>query len=371
MSDVGANVRIMTENSEVEVEGDRALRSSVEKALGFGQRVFGDGGIARQIADGEWTGRFVGTAAHDVAALWDALGEHIRFVRAETGGRAVQPSATEPSRDWLCGLPLNRKERYYTGTVLPGLIGSGGFGHLGRFLERCGLEVAVGGRLDEPSDLLFCTEYGFAESVFTTEDRALWGSDLDADTPDVVIAGPDRLVAVEAKMFHNPNAADLTAQMSRQAKVISRWVEVLGLPEERVKHVLLLPEKLPAAFGVLDWRVVTWEQVLQDYRVVGPRYWANVLATALADYEDLVSKGPLFGENKDGRLTGAEIVDQHAEGILPYKWVGRSGGRTGPKFVDDVNSGAWRAKSYEVALQGPANTNWFSIADFIAKTAKG
>lgn len=352
-------------------DGDRVVRSSVEKTRGFGQRVFGDGGMARQIVDGEWAGNFEGSAARDLAGLWDALGEHIRFVRSETGQESSSVSDTVPSREWLCGLPLNRKERFYTGTVFPGLIGSDGFAHLGRFLELCGLEVSIDARLDGPHELLFCTEYGFAESVFTAEDRERWGSGLDADTPDVVIAGPDWLVAVEAKMFHNPNASDLNAQMSRQAKVISRWVDVLGLPKNRVMHVLLLPEKLAAASPGHGWPVVTWERVLEEYRVVGPRYWANVLGTALADYDFLVSTGPTFGKNKDARLTGAEIVDLHATGILPYSSVGRSGGLKGAPLLSDISSGTWRTQSYEVRHGDPPNDNWFSMADFIAETAKG
>ena len=277
----------------------------------------------------------------------------------------------EPSRGWLCGLPLNRKERYYTGTVLPGLVASDGFAHLERLLKLCGLAVDLDGWLGEPAELLFCTEYGFAESVFTADDRERWGGALDADTPDVVIAGPDWLVAIEAKMFHNPSAADLNGQMTRQSKVISRWIEVLGLPTERVKHVLLLPEKLAAASDGHGWQVVTWEQVLEEYRLVGPRYWANVLATALADYDSLVSTGPAFGKNKDARLTGAEIVDLHAEGTLPYSSVGRSEGLTGGPFLEDIRTGAWRTRSYEVRDGAPPNANWFSIADFIAATAEG
>ncbi|MCD9153130.1 hypothetical protein [Aeromicrobium duanguangcaii] len=358
----------MTELSES--DGDRAVRSSVERANGFGRRVFGEGGIARQIIDGEWAGEFKGSAARDAAALWNALGEHIRFVRAESGSRSAGTDVA-PSRNWLQGLPLNRKERYYTGTVLPGLVASDGFAHLDRFLRMSGLDVSIEGRLDEPHQLLFCTEYGFAESVFTPEDRERWGTGLEADTPDVVIAGPDWLVAVEAKMFHNPSRADLNAQMWRQAKVISRWVEVLGLSEERVRHVLLLPEKLAAASAGHGWPVMTWEQVLDQYRVVGPRYWSNVLTTALADYDSLVSTGPAFGKNKDALLTGAEIVDLHASGTLPYDSVGRNGGLTGSVLQNDVSSGAWRTTTYEVKHGGPPNANWFSVADFLAKTARG
>ncbi|WP_109506845.1 hypothetical protein [Nocardioides speluncae] len=205
--------------------------------------------------------------------------------------------------------------------------------------------------------------------MFTEEDRERWGSDLDADTPDIVIAGPDWILAVEAKMFHNPSAASLSSQMSRQSKVLSRWIDVLGLPEERVTHVLLLPKALAAASAGHGWPLVTWEEVLETYRVVGPRYWANVLATALADYDALVSTGPVFGQNKDDRLTGAEIVDLHAEGDLPYSSVGRSGGLSGSTFTTDVTSGTWRGRSYEVRVGPPPNANWFSVADFIAATA--
>ena len=240
------------------------VQASVANANSRGQRVFGEGGIAGQIVDGEWVGKFTGPGLVTSLRLWDALGEHIRFVRAETGMAEHGWPNSEPSRKWLCGLPLNRKERYYTGTVFPGLISSDGFAHLGRFLNLCGLDLPLEGGLDEPHELLFCTEYGFAESVFTTEDRALWGEGLEADTPDIVIAGPDWFVAVEAKMFHNPSAEDLDGQMSRQSTVISRWVEVLGLPKDRVRHVLLLPEKLAEASAGHGWPVVTWEGVLES-----------------------------------------------------------------------------------------------------------
>ena len=62
----------------------------------------------------------------------------------------------------------------------------------------------------------------------------------------------------------------------------------------------------------------------------------------------LVSVGPAFGKNKDALLTGAEIIDMHAAGTLPYDSVGRSGGLAGPSFRDDVSTSAWRTRSYEV-----------------------
>lgn len=353
----------------------KILRDAVQQVSMMGRRVFCDGGgTAQQIIDGDWDERFSAESARDAAARWDALGEHIRAVRA-TADDSWQDS--EPRRDWLCGLPLNRKERYYTGTVLPGLVGADGFAHLSRFLALCGLDIELDARRDEVPELLFVTEYGFAESVFTVEDRARWGNDSEADTPDVVIAGADWLVAVEAKMFHNPSAVALAGQMSRQSKVTSRWIDVLDLDPARVVHVLLLPEKLAVSAGtgtaseVGGWPVITWEQVLAEYRHVGPLYWSNVLATALADYDGLVSAGPAFGTNMDAKLTGSEIVDLHAEGTLPYTSVGRARGLHGEPFRSDITSGAWRTRAYEVRDGDPPNAFWFTVAEFIAATADG
>jgi len=65
------------------------------------------------------------------------------------------------------GLPLNRKEQYYTATVLPMIIASDGFAYLHRFLDLCGLPV---GRFDDHGragnqKLQFFTEYNLAESL--------------------------------------------------------------------------------------------------------------------------------------------------------------------------------------------------------------
>ncbi|HEX6359583.1 hypothetical protein, partial [Actinophytocola sp.] len=60
-------------------------------------------------------------------------------------------------------LPLNRKERYYTGTVLPAIVCADNFAHLGRLanlLPTGDLDVRA-----EPEDCtaLFFTEYGLSE----------------------------------------------------------------------------------------------------------------------------------------------------------------------------------------------------------------
>lgn len=81
----------------------------------------------------------------------------------------VDLSAPNPDR-WL---PLNRKERYCTGTVLPMVTASDGFAHPRRLLALCGLgsvQPVVGG-LDGGDEIAFFTDYGFSESVYTPADR--------------------------------------------------------------------------------------------------------------------------------------------------------------------------------------------------------
>jgi len=340
------------------------LKQAAESAVMIGSRVFGSGGVVEQIAAGEWNDRFNADGGADAAAILRSVTEHVRFTRADGAGAFAVP-ADEPNTGWLMGLPLNRKERYYTGTVLPMLVGSDDFAHLSRFLHLCGLDarlIAQRGNLDEVS---LVTEYGFAESVYTAADRERWGDDIAGDTPDVVIAGPDWLLAIEAKMFHNPSAEDLDRQMGRQAVLVRKWTDVLGLDPRCVKHVLLLPEKLARASSGHIWPVVTWEQVHGAFKIVGPRYWSNVLLTALVTYDDLVSKGPSFGANKDATLTGAEIVAGFKVSTIPYTSVGRGGGIDGPAFADDVASGAWQSRRYEVRGGEPPNPNWFTIAEFV------
>lgn len=343
------------------------MKQAAEWAASVGERVFGEGGVVRQIAAGDWDGEFDAQGAKDAAGVLRTVAEHVLFTRADGAGAFTTPP-TDPNRDWLMGLPINRKERFYTGTVLPMLVATEDFAHLGRFLRLCGIDVQINSARGALGEVSFVTEYGFAESVYTSADREKWDTKSAGDTPDVVIAGADWLVAVGAKMFHNPSAVDLDLQMRRQALIVQRWTAILGLDPGRVKHTLLLPETLARASSGHGWPVTTWEQVYDSYKIVGPRYWSNVLLTALASYDELVSKGPTFGANKDANLTGAEIVVGFDAGTIPYTSVGRGGGLAGPAFADDIDSCAWQSRRYEVRLGEPPNPNWFTIEQFVDAT---
>ena len=62
-------------------------------------------------------------------------------------------------------LPINRKERYYTGTVLPMIVAGEGFKHFGRFLTLCGVPKVALEADPASSNVQFLTEYGFKESL--------------------------------------------------------------------------------------------------------------------------------------------------------------------------------------------------------------
>ena len=268
------------------------------------------------------------------------------------------------------GLPLNRKERYYTGTVLPGIVACDDFGHLDRLLACCGLaDMEVG----DLAALQFFTEYNFAESVFTTADDASFADrPRISDTPDLVVKGPDWLLTIEAKMFHNPTAADLTHQYEQQAKLVTYWRSKFSIAEPRSRHVLLLPEQLYEKLRpALPRDVITWQQVLDAYADVAPQFWIKVLRTALARYADLVSPASPWGQNADGKLTGLQIVQALKGHDTSVRWIGRRGGIDGALLADDVASNAWRSRRYEVSAAAvPPNPWWFSIEDFVTRVSE-
>lgn len=297
------------------------------------------------------------------AELLAVMTERVRFTRTAL----THDVNAEPKQHWL---PVNRKERYYTGTVLPMLCASDGFAHLHRLLELCGLEgVEVRSGLDGDQELVFYTEYGFAESVFTDEDKAKWPELHDADTPDVVIAGDDWLLAIEAKMFHNPSHASLERQMSRQRVLVDYWADTLSLQPDRVAHVLLLPAALAHETAPKS-PVVTWEQLRDEFRSVAPRYWVRELDKALGSYSTLRSRAATA--NDEARLTGEEIVAGFASGDFEFGYVGRVGGAAGKAFAADVQDGGWRSRVYQVRQTAPEgrNAHWMSIEDFLMSTAR-
>ena len=182
-----------------------------------------------------------------------------------------------------------------------------------------------------------------------------------------MLAASDFLIAIEGKLFDRPTRAELEVQIARQRELVNEWANVLAIDHDRVRHVALLPDQLAGEMGsVTGADIVTWQQVIDAYRVVGPAYWVGVLDVACSRWRHLVATPRLFGQNADARLAGEAIVALAAQEIVEYGYVGRVGGATGA-ILTDVETGAWRKRLYEVRRHPlPANPNWMPIAEFVA-----
>ena len=113
-------------------------------------------------------------------------------------------------------LPINRKERYYTGTVLPMIVASNGFKHFGKFLALCGIpEIALEAD-PNTTNVQFFSEYGFKESLMDGAEKRFCDPG-GRDTPDLVVyMERSLLLGVEAKFFDQPSIVDDYTWMGRR-----------------------------------------------------------------------------------------------------------------------------------------------------------
>lgn len=270
-------------------------------------------------------------------------------------------------------LPLNRKERYYTGTVLPALLCADSMRHL----HRLGRPDLLGiGPLDVRADVddctvLFFTEYSLLESaVGPIRDRFPDLLGLPKDTPDVVILVTEPapvLIALEAKLYDRPSQDTLNGQLRRQRAQLeplcTTLADALGVPQVRLAHFALLPAQLAATMPDLDAPVLTWQQVRAAYADVDQDYFLAVLDEALARYERLVSAG---GSNQQGLSPGGTLVTDWLAGTSVWQFAGARDGLTGPRIQAAVADGSWRSIVLQVRADPlPGNRNWFAVAELV------
>ena len=330
-------------------------------------------------------------AANDIAEIASALAEHARIVQLQANAiqHEFNPALTwcEPLPIHLeqiehssrTRLPFNRKERYFTGTVLPALVTSDGFGHLQRFLDLCGVDGFVSPGLDGDQNIQFFTEYSFKESRLA-DDHARFPYPLPGgETPDVIIAGHSWLIAIEAKMFHRPTRASLQEQIGKQRSVLDYMVRGMAPQGTTIYHVVLIPESLrqevEGTHGPLDHvTTLTWEQVALAYRRVGPRFWWHQLDYALKNMHSLASDNS-WGKYRDGTLTGNELLAGYKAqdpSVTQFGWMGRRGGLMGSDMKNkDLVDDAWRAKAYWVRRHPKDHINWFPVAQFLDAVEPG
>lgn len=276
-------------------------------------------------------------------------------------------------------LPINRKERYYTGTVLPMIVAADGFKRLGRFLKLCSVPAEVLREVDlddnpESTNVQFFTEYGFKESL-------KGGAELryqppgGRDTPDLVVyveGEPPLLLGVEAKMFDRPSPDQLREQLAVQERLLQ--IMAAGIGMKSVHQAALLPTGLCESWRArslgdgrpwseqINVPVLTWEEISSTF--LAPPYWIRVLAEALDRYDDLKGGQP----NYDAMMVGRKIYESFQRRDSIFRWMGRKGGLDGSPLQEDVESGGWKTRDYRVRHFSPlGKRNWFKIDDFVRR----
>lgn len=270
-------------------------------------------------------------------------------------------------------LPLNRKERFFTGTVLPMIVCKDNFKHLHGLLELVGYEESLSiSAKPGQENVQFFSEYSFVESVVGDAQKRFSNPPKVKDTPDTIILIKTEqakvLVAIEAKMYDSPSAQALRRQMDDQRNHILAYLQkVMNI--DKVYHVALLPAKLydnVRKYG-FDHKTITWEDIYARYRqLLGNDYFLEILRIALERYDELVSKGVQYRKHCEDMYTGRYIYESYKEGTLDKQIMGRDLGLRGPKLRKDITSGEWQGRKYEVSsATEPFNRNWFYIRDFV------
>lgn len=274
---------------------------------------------------------------------------------------------TEFSNACRSFLPLNRKERFYTGTVLPALLFHRGLRNLYAFLRLIRGFPETANERTTGDSFLFYTEYNLKQSAGARN----VGRKMDItsnDTPDLLILAlkPEPvLVAIEGKVFAATSRGDMDHQMWRQADIVLHpFARECGLSENSVFHVALVPEKLGLA-DTPSYQVLNWEVFLRiDLFDVTDNHFYPYLQFALQNYERLVSVRSGAPQTAQGKQTGEQIVKAVQAGN-PV-WVGRNGGEQAIRA--DVARGRWQSREYWVNQAKPPKGrpgNWLPGQRFL------
>lgn len=182
--------------------------------------------------------------------------------------------------------PLNRKERYWTGTVFPVIVSGARFCRLNKFLSLAGAPERFVRESYQNGDVAFYTEYGLKESALGWPEIGA----IRRDTPDIVIAvgngGEWFLAVVEAKMFDYVVSEDLARQLECQKPVIRAIASHNAIPPENIVHVALLYSSGPefeAALKPSGANIILWRDILSAYPELEGDYFYEMLKIAVAN----------------------------------------------------------------------------------------
>ncbi len=266
-------------------------------------------------------------------------------------------------------LPLNRKERYYTGTILPQIIATDNFSEFDRFFKlissETDLEILV---TPNQTNIQFFTEYNLKESAYNNIHQSVF-SQVKGDTPDllILIITPRGkfMVAIEGKMFEPIDIPGLQIQMKEQKKVLDVLCAQLEIESQKVFHVALVPEEFKNTAGSEIKSIVSWEEVIDAYKDQS-NYFLEVLKYAIHHYHDYVSirnKSTKY----EAEMSGKDIYEKYKDGTLEFKLIGRGNILDCMKqLAKDIEANAWQYRKYKISnVEVLPNGNWCAIQSFI------
>lgn len=273
-------------------------------------------------------------------------------------------------------LPLNRKERFYTGTVIPQIICYDNFKNIYKFLNLINnfpkdLTIKPDAIIN---NIQFLTEYSLKESAnFDTESLQYENVPITKETPDIVIliTEPELyLILVEVKMYSGINYPDFIKQLQDQKKMVKCIQGNLNILDKNIFHLGLVPKTLFKNVNSSEFQILYVEDILNEYRdLLSNNYFFTVLQLSVDKYSKLKSKnnGSSFGKNMDCMKTGSQIIDLINQGKKFI--VGRRGGVNGEKLSTDIKTGQWKNHEYEVNFRNliPINLNWLTSDQFYSK----
>lgn len=151
-------------------------------------------------------------------------------------------------------LPLNRKEAFFTATVLPAILCADSFKHFDRFLNLLDVrDIPIDSGVEQ-ANIQFFTEYCLAESIYGDVPK-FPDAPRERVRPDMMIfiEGPEPLlIAIEAKLYASTQASDLNMEMENQEKHVLSYLRKRW-PGLRTVHAALLPEAMKRKLGI-SWR---------------------------------------------------------------------------------------------------------------------
>lgn len=242
-------------------------------------------------------------------------------------------------------LPINRKEKFYTATILPSLLFHGGLSNLYYFLRKI---INFPSQINEKNtkdNFLFYTEYNLQQSA----GKKNVGIEIETDsgeTPDIVIEilKPIKIfVVIEAKMFLNLTQGAFSEQMKfQQNSIIKVLKKRFHLNDDEIFHVGLVPRKLNF-LDTLDYQIINWEIFNEGGFKLEGNYFYNFLRFAIDNYPALVSdKSSKQASTVEGYMKGSELYTMAKNNEI--LWIGRMGGKL--KIKSDVEQSDWKNRKY-------------------------